>query len=340
MMMNMTSAALPTEETTLPGVVYTPSRLRVLCLRVATAVLLLGTALPGMAACVPNVPLVSFSRTVSAPFFNEPDRPLFQAITGNVDFSCSAPGVLDALPVFSGMRYVRHIDGEPAYEMGPESPLVVMRLEMAEYDASGTPIESVEHPALESNKNNPRYVQGARVVLYVNLQFYSRGGTMRPLPQQSAGSVQVGNSDVAEFRFDLGYDFVGTTCALTDARVGLDPVDLRLLASQPSAGEKAFDVAMDCGAAAGRPISLEITDAQNRGNMSDVLTATPASTTQGVGLQILRNGAPLQMGTVWAHSASTGMPERVPFSARYVRTAGDLGAGSISAEAVLTANYY
>ncbi len=238
------------------------------------------------------------------------------------------------------MRYVRHIDGDPAYEMTPDSPLVVLRLQLYQYDETGVPVEGVEPPALDANRMMPLYLQAGHALLQVKLDVYTRGGAMRPAAQRHIGSVLIGDGNDAEFRFDLGYDFLGSTCALTNAQVRLDPVAADLLDRQTAAGEKSFHVGMDCGTVPGRPIALEINDAHDRSNTSDVLHPAPVSAARGVGLQVMYDGLPLRMGTVWGHSPSKGAPERIPFSARYIRTGGEMTPGMLSAEAVLTANYY
>ncbi|MDV3435171.1 hypothetical protein R1H25_06855 [Stenotrophomonas sp. C2852] len=44
---------------------------------------------------------------------------------------------------------------------------------------------------------------------------------------------------------------------------------------------------------------------------------------------------------MWAHTDSTGAAEDIPFTARYIRLAGQpLKAGAIVGEAVLMADYY
>ncbi len=306
----------------------------------ACAFLSVAAAFPASAECIPDVALVTYSRTVTSQFISEPDRPLFSAPTGLIRFNCSRSGDVDVFPSFSGMRYVRHINGNPAYETAPDSPLVTLRLRLYQYDEFGDPVEGVDPPALDANRRLPLYLQKGHALIQISLEVFARGGAMRPASQRQVGSVFIGNQNVAEFRFDLGYDFLGSTCTLTDARVLLDTIAADLLAQHATAGEKAFSVGMDCGPVSGRPVALEISDAHDRSSTSDVLRATPESSARGVGMQLLYGGQPLRMGTVWGHSLSTGAPERIPFSARYIRTSEDLTPGSINAEAVLTANYY
>jgi len=306
----------------------------------ACMVLSVSAALPASAACIPDMSSVTYSRTVTSQFINDPDRQLFSAKTAHIRFDCSKTVDVAVTPTFSGLRYVRRINGDPAYEMTPDSPLVVLRLYVMQYDETGGLVEGVDPPALDASLTTPLNLQAGHAIVQVALEVYTRGGAMRPAPQRHVGSVRIGNQAVAEFGFDLGYDFLGSTCALIDAQVTLDPVAADLLDRQITAGERVFHVGMDCRTVPGRPIALEINDANDRNSTSDVLRPTTASGARGVGLQLLYGGLPLRMGTVWGHSPSTGGPERIPFSARYIRTGGELTPGSLSAEAILTANYY
>ena len=237
-------------------------------------------------------------------------------------------------PVFAGLNYMRDIDGATAYETNPDSPLMAIWFESENEDGS----EAVEDLLDAAGQNGWRLNVG-RSQTWAKLQFYSRGGPMRRQPQRPLGVVRVEGSGPAEFRFEIGYDFRGTTCILSNAHVVLDPITASDLDDAHSGGDKDFIVTMNCGVP-GRPVSLQIHDASDRGNVSDVLVPAAGSDAQGVGLQIVHKGAPLRMGRVWVHTDSTGAAEDIPFTARYLRLPAEaLAAGVIIGEAVLLADY-
>lgn len=286
------------------------------------------------AACVPDVPSVTFAQTVPVRFVHEPDVLLHRARSSNIVYRCNAAEDAVLRPMLPGLTYVRDIDGAPAYEISPDSPLVTISFESFPDDGS----EGIEAP-LDALRGNPWYFPAAGSEMAVTLDFYSRGGPMRPQAQRALGAVQVQGSSAAEFRFEIGYEFHGTTCTLSNANVVLDPVPARVLDTQIAAGQKDFIVMMNCGVP-GRPVSLEIFDATDRGNTTTQLAPAAGSEAEGVALQILHKGSVLPMGRVWAHTDSTGAQESIDFAARYIRVPGELKAGVILGEAVLVANYY
>lgn len=112
---------------------------------------------------------------------------------------------------------------------------------------------------------------------------------MRPQLQKPLGMVRVNGSGAAEFHFEIGYEFQGTTYALSNAHVTLDPIAARDMEAVPTGGDKNFVVTMQCGVP-GRPVSLQIHDASDRGNATDVLVPAAGSEALGVGLQVLHKG--------------------------------------------------
>lgn len=288
------------------------------------------------ALCVPSVPSVTYAQTVPVRFVEAPDVLLHTARSQAIEFDCDRGEDANLRPVMAGLTYVRDIDYAPAYEVSPYSPLMTITFE-SELGSGSEPIEG----ALDAFGPNPWYLYDDKNRIWVALRFYSRGGPMRPQPQRSLGEVVVeGTPSTAQFRFEIGYDFQGTTCTLSNAHVVLDPISATHLDAAQAGGDKDFTVTMNCGVP-GRPVSLQIFDAIDRGNTSDVLAPAGGSDAQGVGLQILHKGAPLPMGRVWAHTDSTGVTENIPFSARYLRLPGEaMAAGAITGEAVLLADYY
>ena len=291
------------------------------------------------AVCVPHIPSVTYAQTVPVRFEQEPDVLLHEAGSAAITLHCDADEDLVVAPRLNGMRYVRDIDGWPAFEMSPDSPLVQLLIDAVPLDGS----EGMEPWPIDALNDSTHWIGGdtGGSEFRFRLHFYSRGGPMRPQLQRALGSVQVqGSGGTGAFYFEIGYEFQGTTCALMDASPVLDPIRADALEATGTAGKKDFTVQMDCGVP-GRPVSLEIHDASDRSNTSDILAPAAGSSAQGVGLQVLHNGLPLPMGRVWAHTDSTGASERIPFTARYIRLASEpLRAGDIVGQAVLVANYY
>ncbi|WP_159091852.1 fimbrial protein [Stenotrophomonas sp. ZAC14D2_NAIMI4_7] len=278
---------------------------------------------------------MSYAQTVPVRFVEAPDVLLHTAASEGISFVCDHREDASLRPLIAGLNYVRHIDGAPAYEISQDSPLVVVWF-ASEFDDGS---EALEGPLDAFGQNSWHFPLG-KSQTWAKLFFYSRGGPMRPQLQRSLGSVQVDGSGGAEFRFDIGYEFHGTTCALSNANVVLDPIPAQDLDAASTAGDKDFVVTMSCGVP-GRPVSLQIHDATDRGNASDVLAPAAGSGTQGVGLQIMHKGFALPMGRVWAHTESTGAAEDIAFTARYLRLPGKpLVPGAIIGEAILLADYY
>lgn len=287
------------------------------------------------AACVADTPSVTYVQTVPVPFVDEPDVLLHTASSAGITYQCDAPEDATLRPLLAGLTYVRDIQGEPAYALSEDSPLVV--ISFANLPDNGE--EGVED-VIDALRDSPWYFTDAGNRMQAKLSFYSRGGPMRPQLQRPLGSVQVLGSGSAEFHFEIGYEFQGTTCALADASAVLDPVTADVLDAGAPVGAKDFSVQMNC-AVPGRPVSLEIHDASDSSNVTDILAPAVGSSARGVGLQLLHNGQPLPMGRAWAYTDSTGATERIPFTARYVRLAGEtLVPGEITGQAVLVANYY
>lgn len=306
------------------------------------AITLVGLTSFGFAAhavCVPDIPSVTYAQTVPVRFVQEPDVLLHEAGSSTISMRCDLDETLVVSPRLFGLKYVRDIDGWPAFEISPDSPLVQLVIDATSLDGS----EGMEPWPIDPLNDSGHWIEGATGGSEFNfrLNFYSRGGPMRPQLQRALGSVQIqGSGGMGEFHFEIGYEFQGTTCALMDASPVLDPISADVLDASGTGGEKDFTVQMDCGVP-GRSVSLEIHDASDRSNSSDILAPAAGTSAQGVGLQVLHNGLPLPMGRVWAHTDSTGASERIPFTARYIRLPSEpLLVGDIVGQAVLVANYY
>jgi type 1 fimbria pilin len=116
-----------------------------------------------------------------------------------------------------------------------------------------------------------------------------------------------------------------------------------------TSGGSGFTIGLNCEANSHPSISMS--DGNNLSNTTDTLTLAPASTAQGVGVQLQYGGQAIVFGptpfsyingtTVSANSVSLGQQSgnvQIPFTARYVRN-GTLQAGSVQAMATFLLAY-
>jgi len=139
------------------------------------------------------------------------------------------------------------------------------------------------------------------------------------------------------------------TCTVStpDVQVALDPDDVASYTSvNMTRGEKDFKVSLACSGGdpgTSTPVYLSLADQTLPANTTQALTLTSASTASGVGIQILRNGAPISLDPALnKFKVQDVLPGNstidIPFKARYVRT-GTMGAGTVEAIAVFTMDY-
>ncbi len=282
-------------------------------------------------------------------FTEQPDRWL-GLVEGGVALLCDDVGddAYDMLPTLAGLRYVREINvwGYPgaAYELSPESPLIVLTYGQAACDEMMPECGVDERPEGDYSLRDGVLRQagigtGARKEIYLQVTAYSRGGQMQPLSPRSAGMVTttIGGGS-ARHHLNLGFRFRAQTCAVIPRDVALDDIDARTLDAQSAAGSKDFSVGVNC-AAGGRLLTLELRDVNDLASTADTLAPAPGSTASGVVLQILQQGVPVAMQQPWTNGDTVAGGMQVPFQARYVRTADSLRTGLIKGEAVLTADY-
>ncbi|WP_162999393.1 fimbrial protein [Burkholderia sp. Nafp2/4-1b] len=106
-------------------------------------------------------------------------------------------------------------------------------------------------------------------------------------------------------------------------------------------------ISIDCRGVSSK-IAVTFADVSSPNNRSNVLSLTGDSTARGFGIQILSNARPISFGP---DSSVAGNPNQVqignvsnaiyeaPFSARYIRTASDIKAGTANGLATFTMSY-
>jgi type 1 fimbria pilin len=283
-----------------------------------------------------------------------PDQKIGE-LTGWIEVQCDSTAEMrgSILPAFFGVTYVRDVETNegPAagYQFGPGSPLLVFQystrdIGCVEPDGSECGFEEllIGERLLEDGVSKeimwqaPWHRQHIEVMVHV----YSRGDQMVSASRRQIAvtTTQVGGA-VGRHTFTLGVEFKAQTCAVSPQTVALDPIDARVLDQQLSAGEKTFNVSVNCGST-GRPLVLQMSDVHDAASTGDLLAPAPGSSTNGVGLQVMHNGAAVRMQHAWHYGTTIGGAVSVPFSARYQRTPGLLRGGTIRSEVSLLADYY
>ncbi|MBA0280451.1 fimbrial protein [Stenotrophomonas maltophilia] len=311
--------------------------------------LLMALALPSMAvACPVVVPEGLLDHVFDVQYTDVPNVRLGSRSGAFVSFGrCTGRVDMDVSGLLAGLRYVRDINGEPAYEIvsAPGSPLMSFTME-AHGPNDDPDFEGVEYwhsLTPDRPKSFAWYDSSPQVQLRVEVVLYSPGGPLQPLPHATLGTftttVRQQPSNVVRQHLALGVNVRGPTCTLSDATVRLDDISANVLrADGDSGGRKTFTMDMNCPFA-GTPVKLTMTDASNPANVTTALVPAAGSTTTGVAIRLLRGGTIIRLGTEWNHGSSTAGLNRISLAAEYLRISGALNTGVLTGEAVLTADY-
>lgn len=265
----------------------------------------------------------------------------FRGTNGATTFhSCTADFDLNLRLDAPGLTYVGTLDylgmTFPAYEFGPESPLVIFTFEQV-FGWERAPLE------VGREKTYPIEVQ---TPMNANVdfrpEFFSRGGRMRTytfdVSLNWTSPQQPGIDGVYTSSYTL--NFPAVTCPLRDTAEVLQDVQIAELSTPGStAKEKLVSIRMDCGVDPPRA-RMTLSDAGDAGNTGSQLTPTADSDAEGVRVQLLRNGSEVQFGQVWNFDPGVGGVHDHAFTARYIRTDEPLVPGLIKGEAVLNVDYW
>ncbi|MDV3510473.1 fimbrial protein [Stenotrophomonas sp. C4297] len=245
----------------------------------------------------------------------------------------------------SGLTYVRDIVYEartyPAYQTSPRSPLLIFNHTIG--DLAGDNYERTPLRAGEVTRSQFVPKTAGLLASVVNVYAFFRGGAMESIPATSLGTLEVwsqsdpGNRVRHTVSVQLTVPVL--TCTLSAADHTLDDVSANALASAgDTARESAFGVSMNCPSA-NVHVDLSVADANAAGGTNGVLALATGSTAEGVQIQLLQAGAPVQFGSTWSHGFSLKGVQAIPFTARYLRMPSALVPGTVKGEAVLTATY-
>lgn len=281
----------------------------------------------------------------------QPDSPLTTWVRGNTGagFTGCANNQAQRFtfrPNIQGLTFVRNItvDGKtyPAYAWGPSSPMIIIRLRT-------TPLATEPYSTFPVDIGRP--TQGTTsptlsgvVSAYLEYRLISRGGAMTSVPpvtlQGTTSLDRFAGLGTVNHSTTLSADVAQLTCTLSDTSVALD--DARG-SDLPSVGATAkvrsFDVSINCPAY-GPTVELVLEDANAPGSTGSELTPTGDSSTEGIRIQLLRSGQPVQFGQPWIQPLPvTGGRQSISLQARYLRTDVRMSPGEIKGIATLTATY-
>jgi type 1 fimbria pilin len=120
--------------------------------------------------------------------------------------------------------------------------------------------------------------------------------------------------------------------------------------STPSERSPVVNVSVKCDA--GVAVYATMTDATTAGNLTNILSLTPSSTAQGVGIQVFHDGqsTPVTFGppsgtpdgnpAQWFVGSNPGTATyTIPFTASYIQTENSVSAGSVTGRATVTFTY-
>ncbi|WP_164137184.1 fimbrial protein [Stenotrophomonas maltophilia] len=317
--------------------------------RIRAYPLLIALALPSMAlACPVLAPEGLLDHVFDVQYTDVPNVRLGSRSGAFVSFGrCTGRVDMDVSGLFAGLRYVRDINGEPAYEIvsAPGSPLLTFNMDVyGPDDDPGNEGVGYWH-SLTPDRPKSFYWQsfGPEVQFRLDVTLYSPGGPVQSLSHATLGTftttVRQQPSNVVRQHLALGVNVRGPTCTLSDATVRLDDISADMLrAGGHSGGRKTFTMDMNCPFA-GTPVKLTMTDASNPANVTTALAPAAGSTTTGVAIRLLRGGTIIRLGTEWNHGSSTAGLNRISLAAEYLRISGALNTGVLTGEAVLTADY-
>ena len=107
-------------------------------------------------------------------------------------------------------------------------------------------------------------------------------------------------------------------------------------------GVTPFSIKLDCEPSVS--VYATVTDSNSLGNTASVFTNSPSSQATGVGIQMLYQSSPVELGEsnqfyVTDSDSSTSKTISIPFEARYIQTSSRVIPGMIEANAIVTFEY-
>lgn len=312
--------------------------LRGLCL--SALLLVAGTA---SSACLVVTPAKRVDSNIVANYEVAPDRRLGTASGPfSADFEqCTGLIEVDLDVNFPGFTFVRMVEYQgrtyPAYEVSRNSPLFILDYAYNNYGAH-------RYLPLAVGANSYRTVSSSAIASHLQVVVLSRGGGMLGVAQGDLGTITATPRDspslIHTTHVRMGVQLNSPTCMLSDAALDLGEVEARDIAAPGSfAGEMPVQMRMTCSVP-DIGLKLKLLDARDPAATGSILLPTAGSTAKGVQVQLLRGGLPVSLGTEWNYGDSTVGDHVVPLSARFIRVPGELEAGTVGGQAVLSVDYF
>lgn len=178
------------------------------------------------------------------------------------------------------------------------------------------------------------------------MEFYKTGPvTAGTMPTGIYAGIAVQNQFwIFSFANTGGGNFIPVACSVTNTAIQVPMGNVRpneFSGPGSSAGEKDFNVPLNCDA--GTRVNITLEGTADSSGVAGVLALNPSSTAtvaKGVGLQLLRSNAPVRLGTpIAVGTVASAGPYTIPLVARYYQTAPTIVGGQANSTATFTMTY-
>ncbi|AQW61541.1 hypothetical protein A9237_26415 [Vibrio owensii] len=205
----------------------------------------------------------------------------------------------------------------------------------------------------ESNKTSPAHgmiifkrvsapTSEVNIPPYSNLAFFSfqQHGAYSSTPSWGSNRIQltIRNIDaVVTPTCSIGVESVDQTVMLPNTQI------TNFSGVGSTTGSTPFTVELNCDANV--TVYAHVTDSNELGNTSDILSLDETSTASGVGIQMLYGNQPISFGVsnqffVTEETNGTGVDFIIPFDARYIQSSSTITPGTVSAKATISFDYF
>jgi len=206
----------------------------------------------------------------------------------------------------------------------------------------------VEGPDKILNSWSPGDIASLRYGVSLGVELFKTGPTgSGAIPSKKVGAAIIRVDNAWQTEHDLlisSFNVTTLACAISASNISVPLGDV-LVTKFTGVGAtpvtKGFNLGLNCDANAKVNVSLSGTANSDIAN-SDILALTNAGTAgvaDGLGVQILYNGAPLKRNTNLLLKTSAGGVETLPFSARYFQTKSAVKPGKANASATFNLTY-
>jgi type 1 fimbria pilin len=163
------------------------------------------------------------------------------------------------------------------------------------------------------------------------------------------GSFTLGGTLTIAYLRMSSFPITANACTITTPSVSVSMPKAfvnALTAIGSTTGQQSFNIGLNCSA--NIRVFVTLSDSVTSSNTSNVLTLKKGSSAQGVGLQILSQGTPVNFGADSAVAGTAGQvqigtaaggPMNIPLVVQYIRTASPVVPGSVDGLVTFTLSY-